>query len=178
VTRATVTSGRDLGGRSEAAAWLESTVREPAEEVRSATRLVNRALNALRAGARDPLVQEIGATRALAIRIGYGTGDQLADGQWTEARELAPPKRSRLEGVDPQTRVAGVLGGRDQVHPAETLLQRARLDEQQGRLTEARHGLQAARAALDERPPSEEAELREQCQALEERLRSEGEPGP
>ncbi len=32
-----------------------------------ATRIVNRALSALRAGARDPLVQDIGATRALAV---------------------------------------------------------------------------------------------------------------
>ena len=41
-----------------------------AEEVRIATRIVNRALSALRAGARDPLVQDIGATRALAVRLG------------------------------------------------------------------------------------------------------------
>jgi hypothetical protein len=178
VTRVTVTGARELVGRSEAGAWLEPTAREPAEEVRSATLLVNRALNALRAEARDPLVQDIGATRALAIRIGYGTGDQLADGKWTEARELPEPKRGRLEGVDPQTRVAAVLAGREEVHPAETLLQRARLDERQGRMTEARHGLRAARAALDEQPGPNDEALRKQCGELEERLGSGDDASP
>ena len=50
------------------------------------------------------------------------------------------------------TRVAAVLSGRDEVHPAETLLERARLDHSQGRNREAELGLQAARAALAERP--------------------------
>jgi hypothetical protein len=177
VTRVTVAGGREL---DEADAWLDEVLRSPesrAAEVGSATRLVNRALNALRAGARDPLVQDIGATRALAIRVGYGTGDELADGNWTEARELPPPKRGRLEGVDPQTRVAAVLAGREEVHPAETLLQRARLDERQGRAAEARYGLRAARAALDEQPAADEADLRKRCQALEERLQSGGDAG-
>lgn len=180
VTRVTVTGGDELAGRGEANTWLESTAGDAqgrADEVRSATRLINRALNALRAEARDPLVQDIGATRALAIRIGYGSGDELADGRWTEARELPPPRRGRLEGVDPQTRVAAVLAGREKVHPAETLLQRARLDEQQGRASEARYGLRAARAALDEHPPTNDAELRKQCQALEERLTAGGDAG-
>jgi hypothetical protein len=173
VTRVTVTSARQPAGPDEAKRWLDATARDAeayGREVRSATLLVNRALNALRAEARDPLVQDIGATRALAIRIGYGTGDELADGRWTEARELPRPKRGRLEGVDPQTRVAAVLGGRDQVHPAETLIQRARLDERQGRLAEARYCLRAAKAALEDEPPPKKAELREQLDALEQRL--------
>jgi hypothetical protein len=175
VTRVTVAAARELDGKREAEAWLEAATGDAegrAAEVRSATRLINRALNALRAEARDPLVQDIGATRALAVRIGYGTGEQLADGSWTEARELPPPRRGRLEDVDPQTRVAAVLSGREEVHPAETLIQRARLDEQQGREAEARYGLRAARAALEEQPPSNKAGLMEQCQALEERLDS------
>jgi hypothetical protein len=56
------------------------------------------------------------------------------------------------------------------VHPAETLLLRARLDEQQGRPAEARYGLRAAQAALEEQPPGNEAKLREQLRALEQRL--------
>ncbi len=154
VTRVTVAAGRELDGKRDASAWLDSATGDAearAAEVRSATRLINRALNALRAEARDPLVQEIGASRALAVRIGYGTGEQLADGRWTEARELPPPRRGRLEEVDPQTRVAAVLAGREEVHPTETLLQRARLDAEQGRDAEARYGLRAAMAALDER---------------------------
>jgi len=174
VTRVMVAAGRELDSKRDASAWLDSATGDAearAAEVRSATRLINRALNALRAEARDPLVQDIGASRALAVRLGYGTGEQLADGGWTEARELPPPRRGRLEDVDPQTRVAAVLAGREEVHPAETLLQRARLDEQQGRGAEARYGLRAARAALGDDPPPREQELREQCDALERRLR-------
>lgn len=173
VTRVTVAGGLELGGERQAEQWLGSVVDDPerrSAEVRSATRLINRALGALRAGARDPLVQEIGATRALAVRIGYGKGEELAEGRWTEARELPPPRRGRLDDVDSQGRVAAVLAGRDRVHPAETMLLRARLDQQQGRDAEARLGLQAARAALDRDPGPREAGLREQCAALEKRL--------
>lgn len=173
VTRVTVAGGRELPSPPEASAWLESVAGDPrrrAAEVRAATRLLNRALAALRAGARDPLVQEVGATRALAIRIGYGTGEELADGRWSEARELPPPRRGRLEDVDPQSRVAAVLAGRDQVHPAETLLMRARLDAEQGREAEARHGLRAAAAALAEHPSAREDKLRERIRQAEEAL--------
>lgn len=147
-----------------------------ADEVREATRIVNRALSALRAAARDPLVQDIGATRALAVRLGHGTGDELADGRWTEARELGQPRRGRLDDVDPQSRVAAVLAGRDEVHPAETLMLRARLDAQQGRRAEARYGLRAARAALQEQPGSRQKQLMKELVAIEEKLGDTSEP--
>lgn len=172
VSRVTVT-GERVADAAEGDAWLDrvtrSTDRAPAE-VRAATRIVNRALSALRAGARDPLVQEIGASRALAIRIGHGTGDELAEGRWTAARELPHRRPGRFDDVDPQSRVAAVLAGRDEVHPAETLMLRARLDAEQGRDTEARYGLRAARAALEEHPSEREGKLRKQLDALEAKL--------
>jgi len=172
VTRVTVT-GMRLDDAAQGTAWLGEMMGSGgrgAEEVRIATRIVNRALSALRAGARDPLVQDIGATRALAVRLGHGTGDELADGRWTEAKELARPRRGRLDDVDPQTRVAAVLAGRDEVHPAETLMLRARLDAQQGRRAEARHGLRAARAALQEQPSPRQKELLKDLAAVDEKL--------
>ena len=172
VTRGTVT-GIAVDGPAEGSAWLKDAVGSPkrgTEELRAATRIVNRALSALRAEARDPLVQDIGATRALAIRFGHGSGDELAEGRWTEARQVPPARRGRLDDVDPQSRVAAVLAGRDEVHPAETLMQRARLDAQQGRDAEARYGLQAARAALREEPGPRRDELLKQLAAIEERL--------
>ncbi len=158
--------------RRSAERWLETTsssAEARAERIRSAIRLTNRALTALRAAARDPLVQEVGATRALAVRIGFGSGEELADGRWSEARELPSPRRGRLEGIDPQGSVAAVLGGRERVHPAETLLQRARLDLEQGRLAEARFGLRAASAALDEQP-ADAGDLGERIGETERRL--------
>ena len=170
VTRVTVTGDR-LEDPAEGAAWLKRMMGgEGADEVRTATRIVNRALDALRAAARDPLVQDIGASKALAVRLGYGTGDELADGSWTEAKELARPRQGRLDDVDPTSRVAAVLAGRDEVHPAETLMLRARLDAQQGRRAEAVYGLRAARAALEEQPSDRRKQLMEELAAIEEKL--------
>jgi hypothetical protein len=172
VTRVTVT-GVSFDDASAGSDWLSETLRDRergAQELRDATRIVNRALNALRAEARDPLVQEIGVTKALAVRLGHGTGDELAEGRWTDASELPQPRRGRLDDVEPQTRVAAVLAGRDEVHPAETLMQRARLDAQHGRDAEARYGLRAARAALEEEPGPRRDQLLKELAAIEERL--------
>jgi hypothetical protein len=181
VTRVTVTGAEKLPDPEQASAWLESVTGDPrlrAAEVRSATLLVNRALHALRAGAADPLVADVAATQALAIRIGYGSGEELAEGRWTAARELPPPKRGRYEEVEPQSRVAAVLAGRDRVHPAETMLLRARLDAEQGREEEARYGLAAAEAALDRDPGPREQQIRKQVDALRERLDGTGPEQP
>jgi hypothetical protein len=172
VTRVTVT-GTSLADAAEGTTWLKRAIGDRehgTQELRDATRIINRALNALRAEARDPLVQEIGVTRALAVRMGHGTGDELAEGRWTEASQLPQTHRGRLDDVEPQSRVAAVLAGRDEVHPAETLMQRARLDVQQGRDAEARYGLQAARAALREEPGPRRDQLLEELVAIEEKL--------
>jgi hypothetical protein len=172
VTRVTVT-GASFENAAAGSAWLKEATRDrerAGRELREATRIVNRALSALRAEAKDPLVQEIGATRALAIRLGHGTGDELAEGRWTEASQLPQPRRGRLDDVESQSRVAAVLAGRDEVHPAETLMQRARLDAQQGRDTEARYGLQAARAVLQEEPGPRRDQLMKELEAIEEKL--------
>jgi hypothetical protein len=181
VTRVTVTGAEELTDGEQASAWLESVAGDPrrrAAEVRSATLVVNRALHALRAGSADPLVADVAATRALAIRIGYGSGEDLAEGRWTEARELPPPRRGRYEEVDPQSRVAAVLAGRDRVHPAETMLLRARLDAEQGREAEALLGIRAAEAALEEDPGPREGKIREGIAALRARLEGSGGEGP
>jgi hypothetical protein len=172
VTVATVTGDR-LASIDEGSAWLEQAARDRqrgADVVKAATRIVNRALSAARAPAQDPLVQEIGASRALAIRLGHGTGDELAEGRWTEAVELPRPRSGRFDDVEPQSRVAAVLAGRDRVHPAETLILRARLDAEQGRGEEARYGVRAAQAALDEKTSEREAEIRKQLEAIERKL--------
>jgi hypothetical protein len=172
VTIATVT-GESVDTTERGSAWLEQVLGDRGrlvEQVRGATRIVNRALGALRAAAQDPLVQEVGASRALAIRIGHGTGDELAEGRWSEARELPEPRRRRLDDVEPQSRLAAVLAGRDQVHPAETLMLRARLDAEQGRDQEARYGIRAAQAALEEIPSEGRAELAKRLQAIREKI--------
>jgi hypothetical protein len=172
VTRLTVTAG-EAKGEDDAARWVERMTGDPralSTTVRDVVVVVNRALGALRAGAADPLVQDIGATRALSIRVGYASGDELAAGRWSDARELPEPRRGKLDDVEAQSRVAAVLGGRDEVHPAETLLLRARLDLEMGREAEARYGARAARAALEADPPANRDRLSEKLAELEERL--------
>ena len=174
LTRATVAFSERFPGEREAKAWVAETAgdapaRNAADPLGRA--LLNRALAAIRADARDPLVQEVGATRALAIRIGFGDGDAIADGRWSEARDVSPPRRGRLDDVDPQERVAAVLAGRERVHPAETMLERARLDTQQGRTEEAELGLEAAREALRRYPEEGEDKLAARISEAEQRLR-------
>jgi hypothetical protein len=98
----------------------------------------------------DPYVQEVSADRATAIRIGFGTGDELAHGRWTEAREVSLPqeRRRRAEALQPTERVAAVLGGREDVLACETLLLRARLDLDQDRPREAALQLRVGLEAL------------------------------
>jgi hypothetical protein len=163
LTRVTVARPTELGGEAAAARRLEEASRdaEAAEsEVRDAVVLLNRAIAAHRAAIQDPYVQEVSEAHAVAIRIGYGTGDELALGRWSEARDVSLPegRLRRIEALQPTERVAAVLGGREEVYACEALLLRARLDLDQGRDREAalqlRVGLEALLRELreDDRP--------------------------
>jgi len=145
----------------EAARWLdEATEAEDTADVLVADgiALLNRALHAQAVSAADPHGHELTAERAVAVRIGYGSGEETADGLYTAAREVdvwasgASRRRRRQEDLRPQERVAAVLGGREQLDACETLLLRARADLDAGRTREAalqlRVGLEALLAEL------------------------------
>jgi hypothetical protein len=72
-------------------------------------------------------------------RIGFGAGEQVADGLWTDARELIakPGHRRRATVLQPQARLAAVLAGRERALICEELALRARLDLDNGRDREA-----------------------------------------
>ena len=153
LTRVTVVTPDDLGVAADAAGWLErvATDSDAAEAfVAQALGLLNRALHAHATAAQDPYVNELSASGAAALRIGYGEGEQVADGTWSDARELHAhePRRRRIDALQPTERVAAVLGGREQVAPSESLLLRARLDLDQGREREAALQLRAGLEAL------------------------------
>ena len=80
---------------------------------------------------------EVSEAMAMATRIGYGSGEQVADGDWEEARELPPPELKRSMLLTPQQRLAALLAGRDVALACEDLALRARLDLDQGRGREA-----------------------------------------
>ncbi len=171
LTRVTVVTPEDLGGPADAAAWLDRLAGdEDAAEafVSAALRLVNRALHAHATAAQDPYVHEVSGSRATALRIGFGEGEQVADGQWSDARELirGEPRRRRAESLQPQERVAAVLGGRERVEAAETLLLRARLDLDEDRPREAALQLAAGVPTLVAELSAADASRREDLEAL------------
>ena len=135
--RATVIDvGQPFGDAAEAAAWLE---RAGEDELAGDLAVLNRALHAFRLVTADPYVHPVGRRQALVARVGYGAGEEVADGRWTSARELVdtPGRRRRAAVLAPQARLAAVLNGRDRALACEELALRARLDLDHGRDREA-----------------------------------------
>jgi hypothetical protein len=153
-TRATVVElGEPLDGPEQAAAWL-SGAGEP--ELAVGIRVLNRALHAHRLASADPHVHGIGRHDALVARLGYGAGEEVADGLWADARELidAGTGRRRSRRIPAaQARLAALLTGRHTPLACEELALRARLDLDEGRAREAAlQVLVALDAALAELP--------------------------
>jgi hypothetical protein len=146
-----------FGSEEEATRWLdEAAEAEDTTDVLVAdgVALLNRALHAQAAASADPCGQELTPERAVAVRIGYGSGEEIAESDFTAAREVdvrareASRSRRRQEALRPQERVAGVLGGREQIDLCETLLLRARADLDAGRRREAALQLRVGLEAL------------------------------
>ena len=136
-SRATIIDvGAPFPSDAEAQAWLD---RAGEEELAADLAVLNRALHAFRLVTLDPYVNAVGRRQALVARVGYGAGEEVADGLWTHARELAPEsaRRRRSAVLAPQARLAAVLNGRDRVLACEELTLRARLDLDHGRDREA-----------------------------------------
>jgi hypothetical protein len=150
-----------LPGSAEAARWLDEAC-EAGDTVDvlvgDGIALLNRALHAHAVAAADPTAQaDLGPEQAAAVRLGYGSGEETADGRFTDAREVdvsdgVSRRRQREQQLRPQERVAAVLRGRERLDACETLLLRARADLDAGREREAalqlRVGLEALLAEL------------------------------
>jgi hypothetical protein len=149
VTRATVIAADPLEDEASAEEWMARA----GDTIDAALAVLNRALHARRIAAADPYAGEVALRDALVARVGYGTGEQVADGRWTAARELPPerPRIAREAALRPQERFAALLSGRDAALASELLALRARLDLEQARDREAALQLEAALgAALSE----------------------------
>jgi hypothetical protein len=150
-SRATVVQPSPL---PDPAAWLDElrASREALDaELVSAAAVVNRALFARRLATADPYLCEVSVDRALVARVGYGDGDEVAEGRFAEALELPRPGALRVKRTmeAPDERFAALLGAREEPLVAEELVLRARLDLDAGRVREA--ALQA-RVALEALP--------------------------
>ena len=172
--RATLIDTVPLAGPARAERWL-SEVDADAMTATAIARL-NRVLHAHRAATADAYLREVSRAQALVVRIGFGTGERVADGLWDRAIELprtaAAGLRPRTAALRPQERLAALLAGRDAVLACEELTLRVRLDIDAERWREAALGLRIAlQAAIAELSPWDEiaglparvAELRARC---------------
>jgi hypothetical protein len=143
-------------GGEEAAAWLAAaTADEDAVDAALdlGAALLNDALHAQAVAAADPHPAAVSPERAVAVRLGYGSGEEIADGAFSAAREVdvaggSSPRRRRQEELRPQERVAAILRGRERFAPCELLLLRARADLDAGRGRECALQLQIGVSAL------------------------------
>ena len=135
--RATVIDvGEPFADDADAARWLDGVGEDQLGEDLA---VLNWALFTFRLTTADPYHGPVSRENLLVARVGYGGGEQVADGLWTQARELiAPARRQRRSQVlHPQSRLARLLGRREQPLVCEELALRARLDIDHGRAREA-----------------------------------------
>jgi hypothetical protein len=151
-TRVTVIRGQQAD-EAGARAWLA----EPEAPIDEELAVVNHALHLHRVATADASARDVRREQALTVRVGFGRGEEVADGRWTEAIEVPPPpavRRGRRDAaLRPQERLAALLGGRDAALACEELVLRARADFDAGRHREAalqvRVALEAAIAELE-----------------------------
>lgn len=145
-----------------AARWLDEAFEaEDTVEVLVAEglALLNRALHAQAVASANPYSKaELEVESMERVLLGFGSGEEVADSRFTEAREVDTRprdsrRRRREEELQPQERVGAVLRGRERFDACEILLLRARADLDAGRAREAalqlRVGIEALLAELD-----------------------------
>jgi hypothetical protein len=170
VARATVVDPVPLSLETQATTWLKQL--DPEREAHAAASVLNRVLYAHRIAGAAPHIHEISPAQALVVRAGFGEGEQVADGLWSDARELVLSRRragKRASVLRPQERLALLLSGRGEALLCEELALRARLDLDQGRLALAAIELDRAYvAALRELPKEQRPDLRPRIEELRE----------
>ena len=150
-SRATLIRARPFASRAEAESWLERLRGDDGAvdgELSDAARRLAGVQHALRVAAADPYVPEADPDKAMVVRIGFGSGEQAAEGRYAAAWELprGVRRRAKRSMEAPEERFAAILGARERVLACEALVLRARADLDAGRTREA--ALQA-RVALE-----------------------------
>ncbi len=162
LTRITVVRAHEpFDSPEQAERWLAEALADEDSidaTMAEALTLLNRALHAQAVASANPLGHGLHPENAATVRIGHGSGKEVASGRFTAAREVdvrggGSRRRRREEDLRPQERIAALLGGREQLDACETLLLRARADLDANRRPEAalqlRVGLEALLVELD-----------------------------
>jgi hypothetical protein len=171
--RATIVDPVSVSAERQARAWLAELDAE--REVAAAFAALNRVLHAQRIATADPYAREVSPIQALTIRVGWGEGEQVAEGLWLHAVELpwtTPHTRvladrrsrrspiGRASALRPDERLAELLAARERPLLCEELTLRARLDLDQNRIAHAAVELdRALLAALGELAEEQRADL-------------------
>jgi hypothetical protein len=151
--RATLVTARQLDGPAAAERWMRDAGEAEGD---AAVAVLNRVLHLYRVATADAQAREVRREQAVVVRVGFGEGEQVAEGRWRQALELPArrPTARRSAALRPQERLAALLGGRDAALACEELALRARQDVDAGRRREAALQLDAAlTAALAELAP-------------------------
>ena len=162
-SRATVVRAQPFESQGEAEGWLRG-LRSDAEmaeaEIDEAVRDLNGAVRGHSAAAADPHARDVSSDQALVVRVGYGAGEEVADGRFSDAWELPREgARTRRSMEAPEQRFAALLGGRERPLASEELVLRARVDLDAGRPREAALQARIALEALLAELPAGRAEL-------------------
>lgn len=183
ISRLTLIKALPFEGEPAAADWLEQVLADEGVAtglIREVAATLNRAILAYRVSAPDPYAGDLNPGDALAVRFGYGSGQEVADGRWTAAAELPEGRRRSLraeviDGVGAQERVAAVLGGRAGVAPQESLLVDAERAAAEGRTQIAALTLGLAVEALERAGEVPEGDISAAAMRLRERALAGGE---
>jgi hypothetical protein len=168
--RVTLIAAEPFTSPLEAEAWLAALKRDR-DALRTEAALgaaeLNRMLRAHRAAAADPYAIEVSPGHALVVRVGYGSGDLVAEGRYDDALELPRTEADALSrgrrgaALAPGERLAAILSGRDELLACEELVLRARADLEAHRVREAalqaRIALEAVLAEVEPADPELEA---------------------
>lgn len=156
VTRATVVDAAPLPGSSQAGRWLAEVDAEAFAG--EALAVLNRVVAAHRIASGEMGARDVTRAQALVVRIGYGDGEEVAEGRHRAALELPTTAATRRPAaLRSQERLAALLSGRDVALACEELALRARTDLAAGRSRMAALTLRVAlEAALAELVPWQE----------------------
>jgi hypothetical protein len=153
ISRASVIGASAFEDEPEAAQWLERLRRSEEERegfIADSLLVLNEAVRAHRLAAGDPYVHEVARRQARSVRVGYGTGEEVAQGNWHAAYVVPEPRKrvGRRQMLAPQEQLAAIIGGRRPAWASEDLLLRARVDVDQGRSAQAALQLRTALETL------------------------------